>query len=74
LGEWVQGNGAKHQTIQFVGTFGGGIIPIRNNTYSLSEILYTDWYNTIMNQLTQAYEHAGVDYAFLTYIDSAITW
>jgi hypothetical protein len=34
----------------------------------------SDIANTITNQLTQAYQQAGVDYAFLPNIDSAIVW
>lgn len=34
----------------------------------------SDIANTIMNQLTQAYQHAGLDYAFLADLDSAITF
>jgi hypothetical protein len=34
----------------------------------------SDIANTIMSQLTQAYKHAGVDFAFFTDIESAITW
>ena len=34
----------------------------------------SDIANTITNQLTQAYQHAGVDFAFLTNVDSAIAW
>jgi hypothetical protein len=34
----------------------------------------SDIANTIMSQLTEAYKHAGVDFAFFTDIESAITW
>jgi hypothetical protein len=34
----------------------------------------SDIANTIMSQLTQAYQHAGLDFAFLMDVDSAITW
>ncbi|MFT4810742.1 MAG: hypothetical protein ACJAWT_001265 [Glaciecola sp.] len=34
----------------------------------------SDIANTIMSQLTLAYQYAGVDFAFLTDIGSAITW
>jgi len=34
----------------------------------------SDITNTIMNQLTRAYQHAGLDFAFLLDVDSAITW
>jgi hypothetical protein len=34
----------------------------------------SDITNTIMNQLTKAYEHAGINFAFLNDLNSAISW
>jgi hypothetical protein len=34
----------------------------------------SDITNTIMSQLTQAYQHAGVNFAFLKDLNSAIAW